>query len=126
MIYRRASLLLSVLLASATWCSAQPASPPANPQPITTAKSPVGDLLRKWWDEGTAAGNVGDVYDNRDRTHSELDRKPFPQLVKYQYTKEELDVRFDWAAQRVLRPGIVFGNSSTSAPITQGGSNVRM
>ena len=35
-------------------------------KPITTARGELGDLLRKWYKEGTAAGNVGDWYDNRD------------------------------------------------------------
>lgn len=112
----------------------QPTSKPAttraagNPatQPITTAKGPLGDLLRMWWAEGTAAGNVGDHYDNRDRGHSELNRAPYPQLGKVSYTKEVLERRGDWAAQHMLLNGVVFGNSSTSAPITSGGSNVRM
>ncbi len=122
----RASLIAcSFVLAWGSDLFAAAATAPTT-QPITTAKFPVGDLLRKWWAEGTAAGNVDDIYDNRDRTHSELDRKPFPQLTKLTYTKEQLDIRFDWAAQRVIIPRIVFGNSSTSAPILQGGSNVRM
>jgi len=100
--------------------------PPAEEKPITTAKGELGDLLRKWYAEGTAAGNKGDIYDNRDRTHSELDRGPYPQLQKWQYSKEELDRRMDWAFFGGLRPGIVFGNSSTAAGPTQGGSNPRM
>jgi len=98
---------------------------PATTQPIYTGKSPAGELLKKWWAEGTAAGNIGDLYDNRDRTHSELNRGPFPQLGKYVYPKEVLDRKGDWAAQNTLLPGIVFGNSSTSASVTSGGSNPR-
>jgi len=95
-------------------------------KPITTAPGKVGDLLRQWWKEGTAAGNVGDIYDNRDRAHSDLDTGPYPQLTRYVYSEADLKVRKDWAGQRQLMPGVVFGNSSTSAPPTQGGSNVRM
>ena len=34
-------------------------------KPITTAKDEVGEVLAKWWQEGVAAGNVGDYFDNR-------------------------------------------------------------
>ncbi|MEQ8786409.1 MAG: hypothetical protein RIC55_08920 [Pirellulaceae bacterium] len=94
-------------------------------QPISTANDELGDLLRKWWEEGTAAGNVGDWYDNRDRGHSDLRMGPYPQLSRIEYSKAELDRRADWAAARVVRPHVTFGNSSTSAPVTGGGSNPR-
>src|SRR5262245_1723691 len=51
--------------------SEQPVAEGRQP-PVTTAKDELGELLRKWWAEGTAAGNVGDFYDNRDRGHSSL------------------------------------------------------
>ena len=41
-------------------------------KPITTVKGEVGDALRNWYEKGTAAGNVGDYYDNRDSGHSML------------------------------------------------------
>ncbi len=94
-------------------------------KPITTAGGVVGDLLRKWWKEGTAAGNVGDWYDNRDRGHSDLNTVPFPQLQRITYTPEEIKAYKDWAAQSITRPDVTFGNSSTSAPPTLGGSNPR-
>ena len=94
-------------------------------KPITTADGAVGELLRKWWAEGTAAGNVGDRYDNRDRGHSQLDITPYPQLSKVQYGDEDRKKNRDWAVQMTVLPPIVFGNSSTSAPILQGGSNIR-
>jgi len=95
------------------------------PGVITSTRSPVGDLLRKWYAEGTAAGNTGDWYDNRDRTHSMLGMGAYPQLDIVLYTEEQLRVRFDWAAQRVILNHPTFGNSSTSAPPTAGGSNIR-
>ena len=93
--------------------------------PITTVPGPAGDLLRGWWKEKTAAGNVGDWYDNRDEAHSLLDTKPYPQLKVFVYTPEELKARANWAAARVVRPFVTLGNSSTSAPPTKGGSNPR-
>jgi hypothetical protein len=92
---------------------------------ITAAQGPVGDLLRKWYAAGTAAGNTGDFYDNRDREHSPLDLRPYPQLDKVQYSPEERKANKDWALQSTLLPYLVFGNSSTSAPPLSGGSNIR-
>jgi hypothetical protein len=92
---------------------------------ITTDGGEVGKLLKKWYAEGTAAGNTGDFYDNRDRDHSPLNRSVYPQLDELMYTPEERKVDRDWAAQFVLLPQVTFGNSSTSAPVTGGGSNVR-
>lgn len=97
----------------------------AQDRPITTAQGKVGDLLRQWWKEGTAAGNVGDFYDNRDGSHSDLNLGPYPQLQKIEYTPDDIKSRRHWAAQRILLPHVVFGNSSTSAPPTSGGSNPR-
>ncbi len=94
-------------------------------KPISAARSPAGDLLRKWFAEGTAAGNTGDWYDNRDRTHSELHLAHFPQLQKHVYSEDELKFRRDWAARGSTLPKVTFGNSSTSAPSNVGGSNPR-
>ena len=94
-------------------------------KPITTAKGEVGDLLRQWWAEGTAAGNVGDFYDNRDRGHSLLDMKLFPQLQKVNYTESDRKKSLDWAGSRLVFKYITVGNASTSSPPEQGGSNPR-
>lgn len=92
---------------------------------ITTASGKVGELLRQWWKEGTAAGNIGDFYDNRDGAHSDLNTSPYPQLQRIVYKPEEIKARLHWAAARMVRPGVVFGNSSTSAPPHLSGSNPR-
>src|SRR5262245_52691819 len=44
-------------------------------RPITAATGEVANLLKKWHAEGTAAGNSGDYYDNRDGDHSPLPRQ---------------------------------------------------
>jgi hypothetical protein len=93
--------------------------------PITTLKSPLGDLLRKWYAEGTAAGNAGDFYDNRDGDHSPLDIKPWPQLKKIQYSEQDIAAKRHWAMMRTVQPFVTFGNSSTSATVEQSGSNPR-
>jgi hypothetical protein len=92
---------------------------------ISTAKGEVGDLLRKWYAEGSAAGNVGDFYDNRDRDHSPLNKALFPQLDFVTYTDEQRKERRDWAMQVVVLKQVTFGNSSTSAAVLASGSNVR-
>ena len=94
--------------------------------PITLGGDKVAQLLKQWWAEGTAAGHLGDHYDNRDREHSGFGVANWPQLKKVIYSPEELAVRADWAAQHRLWPFVTFGNSSTSAGVTTGGSNVRM
>lgn len=96
------------------------------PREVTTVGGEVGKLLKQWYADGTAAGNIGDFYDNRDRDHSALHRPSFPQLDEVFYSPEDLKTRRDWAAQHTILPHVTFGNSSTSAPVTGGGSNVRM
>jgi hypothetical protein len=52
---------------------------------ITTEQGPVGDLLRQWRKEGTAAGLHGFVYDNHDEDHSTMDLRRFPELARVAY-----------------------------------------
>ncbi len=117
--------LIAVAFLGCTFALADTDPPRLKDKPITTAGGDVGDKLRKWWKEGTAAGNVGDWYDNRDRGHSDLNTAPYPQLQRIVYTPEELKTSRDWAAQVITKPQVTFGNSSTSAGILQGGSNPR-
>ncbi|HUT36951.1 MAG TPA: hypothetical protein VNE39_25940 [Planctomycetota bacterium] len=98
------------------------------PPPIVppNERGEVAKLLREWYKEGTAAGNTGDFYDNRDRGHSLLNTRPYPQLDTVEYTKEQLDRRMDWALQlRFLHPHVTFGNSSTASGDPHLGSNPR-
>ena len=81
--------------------TAQDAPAPLKDRPITTAQGKVGDLLRQWWKEGTAAGNVGDWYDNRDGAHSDLNLGPYPQLQRIIYTDEQIKQKKHWAARQV-------------------------
>lgn len=119
-------LLLLVFLTSRGISFGAPETPPPPAKPITADKGPIGELLRKWAAEGTAAGNVDDWYDNRDRGHSRLDVSPYPQLQVIEYSEGDRKTNRDWALQTAVRPGTVFGNSSTSAGPTTGGSNPRM
>jgi hypothetical protein len=122
--------LFSALVLASSVCLAfaradGPSDAELRKKPITTAGGEAGDLLRKWYKEGTAAGNVGDWYDNRDGGHSDLDTKPYPQLQRIVYSEEDVKQRRHWAAAGMVRPQVTFGNSSTSAPPTLGGSNPR-
>ena len=118
-------IVAGLLLISALARAGDPGPEALRQRPIATDGGKVGDLLRRWWREGTAAGNVGDRYDNRDGDHSPLDLKRFPQLGAIKYSPDDVKLRKHWAGQQVLLPGVVFGNSSTSAPAEQGGSNPR-
>ena len=112
--------IAALLLALHAMCLAAP-----DAKPISADKGPFGELLRKWAAQGTAAGNADDWYDNRDRGHSMLDLSPYPQLRAIEYTEADRKANRDWAFQTGVRPQIVFGNSSTSAGATAGGSNPR-
>jgi hypothetical protein len=73
------------------------------------------DLLRDLFSRGRAAGNAGDLYDNRDRGHSRLPAKNHPQLgaVVYGAAAREADVDYGLADRiRFGRPTL--GNSSTA------------
>lgn len=92
-------------------------------QPITNLRGQVGELLRQWAAEKTAAGNVGDFYDNRDRGHSLLDRRLFPQMSRAVYPPgHEGD---DYGRMNFLLDHVTIGNSSTSFPVEAAGSQPR-
>jgi len=90
------------------------------------AQTTLAQLLRQWQAEGTAAGNQGDYYDNRDRGHSELKLDAYPGMTKIPYTDADRKVNRDWGAQFSLIPRVVFGNSSTASPAMATGSNSRL
>ena len=96
--------------------------------PIVPARdrSEVARRLRQWFREGTASGNTGDFYDNRDRGHSRLDLRKFPQLDTVTYTETQRKANLDWSLQlRFLYPHVTFGNSSTASGDMAIGSNAR-
>lgn len=100
---------------------------PAKSPSIITGHGEIGKRLHKWFGEGTAAGNFGDLYDNCDRDHSNLAYAQFPQLNRIEYRPEILsNIPFGFQ-NRFLHGGVVIGNSSTSlvnSPIWR--SNPRM
>ena len=93
--------------------------------PAVHHESEAARLVNEWHAAGTAAGKTGDFYDNRDGGHSPLNLAWFPQVQPIQYSDAERQQRRDWALATGVRPGVVVGNSSTSASVRQGGSNPR-
>lgn len=66
--------------------------------------------------EGKAAGNHGDLYENRDRGHSMLPPKAHPQLTHIAYDKDARAAGLDYGlAGPVIFEAPVIGNSSTAA-----------
>lgn len=65
--------------------------------------------------EGKAAGNHGDLYENRDRGHSKLPAKAHPQLTHVMYDKASREAALDYGlAGPVIFSAPVLGNSSTA------------
>lgn len=123
---RTAGLTLSFLVfVTLLFAGGAPADKDLAKKPVTNAAGLTGNLLRQWWKDGSAAGHVGDWYDNRDRGHSDLDPNLFPQLRRVVYSKEDVEARRDFGLQPLVRPQVVFGNSSTSSQPEAGGSNMR-
>ena len=87
---------------------------PDKPRSIILEHGEVGKRLRKWFSEGTAAGNFGDLYDNFDHDHSNLKYSQFPQLHRIEYRPEILADVPQGLQNRLLHGGVVIGNSSTS------------
>jgi hypothetical protein len=60
--------------------------PPADPEAeVSRQPGAVGDLLRQWRSEGTAAGLHGVLYDNHDDGHSVMNTGWFPELTRIEY-----------------------------------------
>ncbi len=85
----------------------------------------AGALVNAWFKEGTAAGNNGDFYDNRDRAHSMLDLRTFPQLQLQRYTAKERIKGDDYVTAKKVLPYVAIGNSSTSGQPNASGCNPR-
>lgn len=84
-------------------------------KPIARGLGPAGDLLCSWQEEGTAAGNHGDFYDNRDADHSNMKYAAFPQLTRVEYGEAARERQLHNGAQRWFRyNAVTLGNSSTA------------
>ncbi|TNE33908.1 MAG: tetratricopeptide repeat protein, partial [Alphaproteobacteria bacterium] len=91
----------------------------ANKKPATATvqngTNPVAGLLTQWYRQGLAAGNHGDLYDNRDRGHSRLRPEDYPQLTftRYDAAAKTTDIDYGLNAT-ILYNAITIGNSSTA------------
>jgi hypothetical protein len=75
----------------------------------------AGELVQKWFGEGTAAGNHGDLYDNHDRDHSNMDYGSFPQLARIEFDEAAKKRTLDHGLQLgFLYNAPTIGNSSTA------------
>ncbi len=84
-------------------------------RPVVAGYGKAGELLDKWYKEGTAAGNHGDLYDNRDGGHSYMSFRTFPQLTRVIYGEEAKQRHLNWGLQRWFQFNAVsIGNSSTA------------
>ncbi len=93
------------------------AGPAAVLGPDTTLRG--HQLLRELYARGEAAGNWGDLYDNRDRKHSPLNLGRHPQMTQVLYHPILRDQRIDYGpALGLLFNAPVIGNSSTA--LTEG------
>jgi hypothetical protein len=88
---------------------------PDQPKPVIVGHDEVGKRLRQWFSEGTAAGHFGDLYDNCDRDHSNLNYDQFPQLTRIEYRPEIVAEAPFGLQNRMLHGGVVLGNSSTAS-----------
>lgn len=80
---------------------------------------PVSKQLNDWYQSGQAAGNYGDLYDNRDRNHSSLNPGLFPQLSFTRYSEAAKEAGVDNGLNdKILFNAITIGNSSTA--VTKG------
>ena len=89
--------------------------PKAQSKIVQSGDDAVAKLLNDWYRKGEAAGNNGDLYDNRDRGHSRLSAGLLPQVAHIVYGPEAHEAGVDYG----VNPGIMFnattlGNSSTA------------
>jgi hypothetical protein len=91
---------------------------------ICTQPGPVGELLRQWNKEGTAAGLHGVLYDNHDDDHSVMKVDWFPQLTRIRYCDAAKRARTTMHMAGELHRGLqilflhnapVIGNASVAA-----------
>ena len=90
------------------------AEPAGGPVPQARGNA-ARDILDDLWTKGRAAGNHGDLYDNRDRGHSRLDPADHPQLSHVAYAEAARAADLDYGLnERLLFDRPTIGNSSTA------------
>jgi YD repeat-containing protein len=89
-------------------------APPAD-TPIAKGFGEAGKLLIAWQAELAAAGNRGDLYDNHDSDHSNMNHGMFPQLTRIEFAEAAKSRRLHHGLQAsFLFNGVTIGNSSTA------------
>lgn len=82
---------------------------------VRTGKDAAAKRLNDLFRAGKAAGNHGDLYDNRDRGHSGFSRNLMPQVSHIEYGAAARAVSLDYGVNPgLLFNAITFGNSSTA------------
>ncbi|MWD29569.1 hypothetical protein E0K89_018985 [Aquicoccus sp. SCR17] len=74
----------------------------------------AAERLRRLYADGEAAGNWGDLYENRDRGHSALPADAFPQLTRIAYGDSLSRGRGYGVALDLVYDAPLIGNSSTA------------
>lgn len=77
--------------------------------------SPERSMLINWMTDGSAAGNAGDIYINRDRGHSTIHVADFPQLSSINCTPSSRPFNAD-----VNHPTFFVGNAAVFGNISRG------
>lgn len=78
--------------------------------PVDQSDNALGQRIQAWYDEGEAAGNVGDFYENRDGGHSKLKLERFAQFTSLKYDQELKKRGADYGAKVKIvneRPTII-------------------
>lgn len=90
--------------------------------PSSFGGGPVGDKIARWYAAGTAAGNVGDLYENRDRGHSRLNTRQFNQfaLIDYPQSLKDHDIHFGVKYRYAFsRPAIINSSMALTRSVTR-------
>ncbi len=89
--------------------------PSQKSKPVSRLKDEVFETLNKMARRGQAAGNVGDIYDNRDARHSALRGVKDVQLTVMEYSEAARAKDLHYGLnEAVIFDGVAFGNSSTA------------
>jgi hypothetical protein len=90
-------------------------SPKPESNHVYGGDGPVARRLNLWFGRDEAAGNHGDLYDNRDGGHSSITRAQLPQLAHIEYSGEARQAKTHYGFNsHFLFSAITFGNSSTA------------
>jgi hypothetical protein len=85
------------------------------PEEVVKGHGDAGKLIQQWYAKGTAAGNYGDLYDNHDTDHSNMDYASFPQLTRVEFddAAKKLGLHHGFQSQFFFNAPTI-GNSSTA------------